>query len=515
MREENKLYQKLRALIRQKNKEILEQIKKLERIPSSEAELKALLLPLTEAKEEYNDIVMANTQEVIRAGMARTITELKRQGFGKSIKANMVFYLNDSIKATIDNTTGIDFDEFSEEISQRLKEQTFVASEQTIDRMTGNVMDNLKSSYEQGLGIDKASENLKDVFENMEGFELERVARTEINGAQNRGAEATELQLGIQYDMWRTAGDERVRGTDPEDTADHVYMDGQISKVGEAFSNGLTRPGDRTGPIEEWINCRCTLIPYLMPEGFVAPEMSFFYESDLIKVDVQPQPQPKEITPKPARPKQPETKLPEVLEQKYYAEDIADAERYITEKLNMDLADYTGMKLDYANDINAKLVELKARYPEINLKQLRAYDMGQPSRGGIMGSSTVYDKTNGTRTTLHINTKFFDKYPTSYDLKKKIMSGYKDGFTTSKSLEDLVTHEMGHSLTYAKSGIMNDSGIMDFRSILQETPGVKGVSKYAEYNLSECIAESFVKYKRGEKLPEEIMGILQKYLGVI
>jgi len=264
IKEENKLYQKLRALIRQKNKEILEKLKKLDRIPSSDIELKALLAPLAEAKEEYNNIVMENTQEAIRVGMTRTVNELKKQGLGKSIQDNMKFILNGSLKVkkpkkpkiTIPAIpTGLDFDEFSEAISELLRKQTFIASEQTIDRMTGNVMDNLKGSYEAGYGIDKAAGGLNSVFDNMQGYELERVARTEINGAQNRGAEATMLELGIQYDMWRTAGDERVRGTDPEDIADHVYLDGQISRVGGKFSNGLTRPGDRTGPIAEWINC--------------------------------------------------------------------------------------------------------------------------------------------------------------------------------------------------------------------------------------------------------------------
>ncbi len=293
MREENRLYQKLRALIRQKNKEVLEQLKKLDRIPSSDMELKALLVPLAEAKEEYTNIVMDNTQEAIRAGMTRTVNELKKQGLSKSIQDNMKFILNGSLKVkkpkkpkiTIPTIpTGLDFDEFSIAISELLRKQTFIASEQTIDRMIGNVMGNLKESYEAGYGIDKTAGLLKDVFQNMQDYELERVARTEINGAQNRGAEATEIQLGIQYDMWRTAGDERVRGTDPEDTADHVYLDGQISRVGGEFSNGLTRPGDRTGPIAEWINCRCTLVPYLMPEGFIAPAMDYFYESDLIRV---------------------------------------------------------------------------------------------------------------------------------------------------------------------------------------------------------------------------------------
>ena len=311
----------------------MEELKKLDRIPSSDIEIKALLLPLIEAKEEYNNIVMDNTRVAIRTGMTRTINELKRQGLGKSIQGNMAFYLNGSLKAAIPSITGLDFDEFSHDISQRLREQTFVASEQTIDRMTGNVMDNLKDSFEQGYGIDKAADNLGTVFDDMEGYELKRVARTEINGAQNRGAEATELQLGIQYDRWRTAGDARVRGTKPEDTADHIYLDGQISLVGGRFSNGLTRPGDRNGLMAEWMSCRCTLIPYLIPEGYAAPGGTFFYESDLIKVDISQPVKPEVIEPKPApRPEGREIQKPKFpIDQrtgKMLRQDLAESHEY-------------------------------------------------------------------------------------------------------------------------------------------------------------------------------------------
>ena len=279
----------------------MSQLKKMDRLPSNDMERKALILPLTEAIEEYTDIVMENTQEAIRTGMERTKSELRKQGMGKSRGSYLKFYLNGSLKAAI---TDIDFDEFSEAVSDRLRQDTFIASEHTMNRISGNVMDNLKQSYEEGYGIDKAAGNLEGVFDGMEGYELKRVARTEINGAQNRGAEATERQLGIQYDRWRTAGDDRVRGTEPGDMADHTYMDGQISRVGEPFSNGLTRPGDRSGPIEEWIQCRCVLVPYLIPEGYAAPEGTFFYEEDLIKLKkpkpaVRPKPGAKPKAPKP------------------------------------------------------------------------------------------------------------------------------------------------------------------------------------------------------------------------
>ena len=282
----------------------MSEFKKLDRIPSSDAEIRILIAPLVESVIEYNDIIMENTQESIQAGMERTKAELKKQGLGKGFESDMGFFLNGSLKAF--PIADIDFEEFSQEVSDRMKHDTFIASQGTIDRMSGDVMHNIKDSYEQGYGIDKAAVNLQDVFDDMEDWELKRVARTEINGAQNLGAEATMRQLGIQYDMWRTAGDARVRGNKPEDSADHKYLNGQITTVGGRFSNGLTRPGDRSGRIAEWIQCRCVLLPYLMPEGYAAPSMSFFYVSDLVKVEipkpgVRPEPGAKPI-PKP-RPK--------------------------------------------------------------------------------------------------------------------------------------------------------------------------------------------------------------------
>lgn len=272
---------------------MMSEFKKLDRIPSSDAEIRILIAPLTEAIIEYNDIIMENTQESIQAGMERTRRELRKQGLKNRFDIELRYFLNGSLKTF--PITDIDFEEFSQEVSDRMKHDTFIASQGTIDRMSGNVMDNIKDSYEQGYGIDKAAVNLQDVFDDMEDWELKRVARTEINGAQNLGAEATMRQLGIQYNLWRTAGDARVRGNRPEDTADHKYLDGQITTVGGRFSNGLTRPGDRNGPIKEWIQCRCALIPYLMPEGYAAPSMSFFYASDLVKVEI---PKP-EVRPKP------------------------------------------------------------------------------------------------------------------------------------------------------------------------------------------------------------------------
>jgi SPP1 gp7 family putative phage head morphogenesis protein len=224
---------------------------------------KILVQPLTEAIEDYANIVIANTADAVERGMRRTVDQLNKLKFGeKSIKAKLDYgFIRD----------------FSIAIFDKIKKYIFEASENTMNRLIGNVMDNLSQSYKEGYGYNKAAERLEDVFTNMETYELERIARTEIAGQENLGMHEGNKELGVEYEKWRTARDADVRDS-------HQDLEGQIVKVGDRFSNGLEYPGDRSGPIEEWINCRCTLMPFLMPEGYTAPSgMTFFYESDLVK----------------------------------------------------------------------------------------------------------------------------------------------------------------------------------------------------------------------------------------
>jgi len=157
-----------------------------------------------------------------------------------------------------------------------LREQTFTASRNTIERMKGNVLETLAEARDLGLGQDAAARMLRDNFEHMSDGELKRIARTEINGAQNTNKFAKFQKAQVQYHQWWTARDNDVRDS-------HEEMHGQIVRVGERFSNGMLHPHDRTGPIEEWINCRCTIVPFLMPSGMTAPRDGPFYQKELIK----------------------------------------------------------------------------------------------------------------------------------------------------------------------------------------------------------------------------------------
>ena len=163
-------------------------------------------------------------------------------------------------KVIFDFMTSVGYDvsltQFSEHVRTQIAETTFVASQQTIARMRGDVMANLARSYADGLGIKEAAKNLRTEFKSMKNYELRRVARTEINAHQNKGAHDTIIELGITQEKWVSARDARTRKT-------HVALNGEIRDTGERFSNGLLYPGDRSGPISEWIMCRCRIVPHL------------------------------------------------------------------------------------------------------------------------------------------------------------------------------------------------------------------------------------------------------------
>jgi len=218
-------------------------------------ERRIILEIFNRSAEEFNDIMTEEGLANAKYGRNRIIAELQQQGHS------------------------ISFTDFDERTAALLREHIFEASSRTLERMTGDVMEVLAQGYEGGLGIDDIADTLHGTFENMQDYETTRIARTEVNSMQNEGAEITEQELGVEFHQWWTGDDERVRDGP---NADHVEMHGQIVRVGDYFSNGLERPGDKSGDISEWINCRCRLVPFIMPQGKRPPaNRSYFYERDL------------------------------------------------------------------------------------------------------------------------------------------------------------------------------------------------------------------------------------------
>ena len=231
--------------------------------------------PIREAQAEYYHILQKYDKREYKLGQAEAqrLVRLSQRGYSfKAVKPKVKLDKRYSLFGTL---RGAEEDLF---------ERVFLASQQTLARVEQSIMAILLEGYKSGKGIDYVANQINQRFGQLTTWESKRIARTEIHNSHNTAVKDTYTELGVEYTMWITAHDDRVRGLKPTDTADHVELDGEIIRLGDTYSNGLKYPGDTDGPIEEWINCRCANAPYNMPYGYTAPPQEQFKETDLIKI---------------------------------------------------------------------------------------------------------------------------------------------------------------------------------------------------------------------------------------
>lgn len=94
---------------------------------------------------------------------------------------------------------------------------------------------------------------------------------------------------------------------------------------------------------------------------------------------------------------------------------------------------------------------------------------------------------------------------------ERIMRNYTSGALAAKSIDDLIAHEMAHVMTFQECETYGQ-----FIELEEEVRSkfIKGMSLYADstWDGSETIAEAFVRYRRGEKLPENVIDLLKTYV---
>ena len=232
--------------------------------------------PIQEATSEYYHILQKYDKREYKLGQAEAqrLVRLSQQGYSfKALKMPRIKL--DKRYSLFGTLRGAEEDLF---------ERVFLASQQTMARVEQSIMTILLDGYKSGKGIDYVANELNKRFDQLTTWESKRIARTEIHNSHNTAVMDTYQEIGVEYTMWITAHDDRVRGLKPTDTADHVELDGEIIRLGDTYSNGLRYPGDTDGPIEEWINCRCANAPYNIPYGYTAPPQERFHEEDLIKI---------------------------------------------------------------------------------------------------------------------------------------------------------------------------------------------------------------------------------------
>ena len=231
-----------------------------------------MLSPIHEAQEEYHDLILEYTLAEFNRGVKQGDRLVSRAIEQYVMKANRnvgAFYeKGDPLFAT---------SQFAED---RLRDTVFQASDKTMARVDESINEILTQGYKEGWGVKDVRNRLMTRFDQLKDWEANRIARTEMQHAHNLGIMHSYEQNNVQHIQWRSAVNQPMR-TRPS----HIALNGEIIRVGDRFSNGLQFPGDKTGKIEEWINCRCSCPPYILPPGMSAPPgRSYFRESDLLNV---------------------------------------------------------------------------------------------------------------------------------------------------------------------------------------------------------------------------------------
>lgn len=247
-----------------------------------QGQLDLILAPIFESQQEYYNILREYNIKEYDSGykQGRRLVNLARKPLSSFKSESNTIKVNKLANLKVDKDELFGTNDWTQ---QKLLDQSFTASENTMNRVDSDINKIISDGYKSGHGINKVAANIENRFQQLQTWESKRIARTEIHNAHQMGIMNIYQEMGVQYTQWTSAHDSRVRGLKPKDKANHVKMDGEIIPLGGTYSNGLQYPGDTKGPIHEWINCRCGNVPFIMPDGYIAPPgMAQFHEKDLI-----------------------------------------------------------------------------------------------------------------------------------------------------------------------------------------------------------------------------------------
>jgi hypothetical protein len=230
---------------------VINEMSRIGRLPTNDMQRAQVMRHFQEAVPRLGQLVQADAASAARLGRNQAINTLRQSG-----------------------VPGLRFTDVPNHLLQKVLDSSFVASNQTMRRLSGNLRSVFEQGFREGWGISNFTDHLDGVFDGMRRYELDRIARTQVQSFVNESAHETLREHGVRYEMWVTAEDDRVRSS-------HEEVAGEITALDTEFSNGLKYPLDHSGPIEEWVNCRCRAVPFIPPLNARPPHSGPFFEDEL------------------------------------------------------------------------------------------------------------------------------------------------------------------------------------------------------------------------------------------
>jgi SPP1 gp7 family putative phage head morphogenesis protein len=183
----------------------------------------------------------------------RNIIANGSKAFTKAISADDLFNKNKEIKAFAESEDTLQAiapqESFvvTDDLQKKIDERVAMLSESVISTTIDRIMVVVETGTKAGLGINAIADNIQALFVDMSLTRADLIARTETTFANNLGLLTSYKKSGVvTHKEWIATVDNRTRPA-------HIAMNGEVKKIDEAFSNGLSAPGEP--------NCRCVMAP--------------------------------------------------------------------------------------------------------------------------------------------------------------------------------------------------------------------------------------------------------------
>jgi len=293
----------------------------------------------------------------------------------------------------------------------------------------------MEQSVQEGLGISETSirmrADLKEGWGDMSKYRADRIARTELVSASNKGslmgAESSDIE---QVKLWISALDGRIRSAHAKANNETVDLKDPFIKTGQ----DLNYPGDPNGSAWNVINCRCSL-------GYRPKDQ----EED---EEIPPEPTPKPVAriPKPPKPKPPKP----VEAQGGRVQVDADLKMKQVEAKMKDLGPL-GKKID---SLDGKIKKLKVQYDE-NWDEL-VKNRGLDPKAGLLRSDAIRAELKAARKEI-----------------LKLRHQASDDLLEVMSLGDAVTMELTGSAAMTNHKAVKD-GMKLFNGMVGDNAAIRG-----------------------------------------
>lgn len=413
----------------------------------------------------------------------------------------------------------------------------------------------------QGESIPKLATRLANAVGESDRKAAVRNARTMTTGVQNAGRIASydrANKMGIETKkQWLAALDSRTRHW-------HAALDGETVDNDEPFENEFGKimyPGDPSADPANIYNCRCTLIASI--KGFERDvsdmnlrrdeklgDMSYEewkagkYEQtsdNILKQDEIAETMQWVYGAEYAKYKNLSSVESEVINQTSFvaASTIEEAQSYAQQFIETNFmdrtfkgnADFKGISLEHANEINKALTNVYGAFP--NMKKISGIKVVSPTsaagkkafkdgadalfaydpiqhgiyvNGNVLKNADTLDKyIKESEEAWNIVKNNLDTLKGSQrDLAERYLNAGRS-LVDGETVEGLFTHEMGHHVEWtmldAKTNNSIGSNMSEYAS---------NISGYATASKSEYLAESFTAYMKGERdtLDPQFVGYL-------